>query len=144
MEKLIPASIINALSGEDILLYGDGMQMRDWLYVDDHVEAIKLIAFSEIDNETFNIGTKNVLRNKEIVSSICRILNKLDIPKPKNIKDFAELIKYTNDRPGHDFRYAIDPSKILNTFEWKQKHTFQKSLEDTIKWYISNRTWWEK
>lgn len=143
-EKLIPATIINALMGKDILIYGSGMQMRDWLYVDDHVEAIKSIAFGNFENETFNIGSRNVLRNKEIINHVCDILNKLHIPKPNNINDFKELIKYTNDRAGHDFRYAIDATKIENTFSWRSKYDFNKALYNTVEWYVNNRSWWLK
>lgn len=142
-EKLIPATIINALRGRNIPLYGDGMQMRDWLHVDDHVDAIRLIAFGNVENETFNIGSRNVLRNKEVVNIICEILNEQNVTNPINTKDFTKLINYISDRPGHDFRYAIDSSKIEDTFKWRAKKSFSEALENTVKWYINNENWWK-
>lgn len=143
-EKLIPATIINALIGRDILIYGSGMQMRDWLYVDDHIEAIKSIAFSNTKNETYNIGSRNVLRNKEIINYVCDILNSLNLSKPNYINDFKDLIKFTDDRAGHDFRYAIDATKLENTFSWKPNYTFNEAMYNTVKWYVNNRSWWFK
>ena len=97
---------------------------------------------SNIKNETYNIGSRNVLRNKEIINYVCDILNSLNLSKPNYINDFKDLIKFTDDRAGHDFRYAIDATKLENTFSWKPNYTFNEAMYNTVKWYVDNRSWW--
>lgn len=143
-EKLIPHVIINALNGRDLPVYGNGLQIRDWLYVEDHAEALfKVITTGEI-GETYNIGGKNQKTNIEVVNTICEILDKKIKTKPKNIRSFSELIKFVPDRPGHDIRYSIDTSKIYKKLGWKPKETIITGFDKTIDWYLNNRVWWER
>lgn len=141
-EKLIPNSIIRALNCKDIPIYGSGSQIRDWLYVSDHVEAILAVLENGQKGETFNIGGNNEMKNLEVVNLICNILDNCIQKKPGNIKKFNELIVFVSDRPGHDKRYAIDASKIHSKIGWKPKESFQSGLEKTVKWYIDNEWWW--
>jgi len=133
-EKLIPKTIHNAIMEKPIPLYGNGKQIRDWLYVEDHVEAIRLITKKQIKNDTFNIGANNEMTNIEIVSTI---LNKM-IEKFAFPRDILDLISFVKDRPGHDERYGIDPSKIISKLGWKPRHSFNDAIEKTISWYISD------
>ncbi len=137
-EKFIPKIIINALNGQNIPVYGDGRQIRDWLYVDDHVDALVLSAISNKINTTYNIGGFNEYSNLEVVLEICKILNKLVPPKNRGlkVKKYEELILFVEDRLGHDRRYAIDASKIYEELAWKPKETFESGLLKTIKWYL--------
>lgn len=141
-EKLIPKTIINALNGEHLLVYGDGSQIRDWLYVDDHADALLKVATDSKLGETYNIGGHNEKKNIEVILEICKLLEEL-APEYKNgIEKYANLIKYVDDRPGHDIRYAIDASKINNDLGWSPQETFETGLRKTVEWYISNKNWW--
>jgi dTDP-glucose 4,6-dehydratase len=143
-EKLIPCVILKALKGEDIPVYGDGSQIRDWLYVDDHAKAlIKVVEHGKI-GETYNIGGHNEKRNIDVVKLICSILEELHPSKPKGIKFYSDLITYVTDRPGHDLRYAIDASKIQRELGWVPDETFDTGIYKTVKWYLENRLWWER
>ena len=133
-EKLIPKTIHNAITEKPIPLFGNGKQIRDWLFVEDHVEAIKLITKNQIKNDTFNIGANNEMTNIEIVTTI---LNKM-IKKFAFPRDILDLITFVEDRPGHDERYGIDPSKIISKLGWKPSHSFNDAIEKTISWYISD------
>ena len=135
-EKLIPLTISNALGGKSIPIYGNGLQVRDWLYVDDHAEALYSILRKGKVGETYNIGGNNEITNIELVKKICKILNRKIKIKPKNIKSFHDLIKYVPDRPGHDFRYGIDATKLKNELGWEPKTKLDEGLEKTIDWYI--------
>ena len=130
-EKLIPLVIVNALAGKALPIYGDGMQVRDWLYVEDHCRAIDLIIHSGRVGEVYNVGGHNEMRNIDIVKLICQKLG-----KPES------LITYVSDRKGHDMRYAIDPTKIQNELGWLPETKFADGLEKTIKWYLDNCEWW--
>jgi len=136
-EKLIPLVITNALSGKPIPVYGDGRQIRDWLYVEDHCEAISLILDKGIPGETYNIGGSNQPENIVIVENIC---STLDVLAPSD-NPHKSLIKYVTDRPGHDRRYAMDISKIQKELGWSPKHDLEKGLEKTVKWYLQNQDW---
>ncbi len=141
-EKLIPLMIISAIEGRPLPVYGKGNQIRDWLFVDDHAQAlVEVISRGEV-GETYNIGGHNEKTNLEVVRAICEILEKIDLPKPNGIRQFEDLITFVKDRPGHDLRYAIDASKIANELGWKPKETFESGLEKTVKWYLENRVWW--
>jgi dTDP-glucose 4,6-dehydratase len=139
-EKLIPLMIINCLEWKPLPIYGDGQNVRDWLHVLDHCYAIKKVyEFGNI-HDTYNVGGNNEIKNIEIVHYICDILNKI---KPSKNGDYKKLIEFVKDRPGHDFRYAIDSSKIQKELGWKPKESFESGLEKTIKWYIQNESWWK-
>ncbi len=131
-EKLIPLMITNALEGKDLPIYGDGQNVRDWLHVKDHCAAIDLVIHKGRPGEVYNIGGHNERTNNEIVYLI---VEKLGVSK--------DLIKYVADRPGHDRRYAIDPTKIMTELGWKPKYTFEKGIVETIQWYIDNQEWWK-
>jgi dTDP-glucose 4,6-dehydratase len=141
-EKLIPRIIINALMGKSIPIYGSGQQIRDWLYVDDHAEALYKVIKEARVGETYNIGGNNEKTNIEVVKKVCDILDKKIDKKPKNIKSFSDLIVHVSDRPGHDMRYSIDASKIKNHLGWEPKETFDSGIEKTIDWYLKNKVWW--
>jgi len=138
-EKLIPLTILNAINGETIPIYGEGLQIRDWLYVDDHADALHRILFHGELGETYNIGGNNEITNIELVKKICKILNSKISKKPRDIRSFEELIKYVPDRPGHDFRYGIDASKLEKELGWKATTKIDEGLEKTIDWYIDNQ-----
>ena len=136
-EKLIPLMILNAITGKPLPIYGDGMQIRDWLYVEDHCEAIwKIIQKGEI-GESYNIGGENQPPNIEIVKTICKILDEKELP----YKPHEELIAYVKDRPGHDRRYAMDIGKIQQELEWQPKHDLSTGLRNTVEWYLDNTDW---
>ncbi|AYR20613.1 dTDP-glucose 4,6-dehydratase [Alcaligenes faecalis] len=143
-EKLIPHVILNALKGKPLPIYGKGDQIRDWLYVEDHARALVLVATTGKAGETYNIGGHNEKQNLEVVQSICTILEKLAPSKPKGVKQYADLITFVTDRPGHDKRYAIDASKIANKLGWQPKETFETGLCKTVTWYLENTDWWER
>ena len=143
-EKLIPLIIIKAINGDSLPVYGKGNQIRDWLYVEDHVRALYKVLNEAKDGETFNIGGNNELKNIEVVNKICDILDTLIVKKPSNIKNFNELITYVDDRPGHDYRYAIDNSKITKVLDWSPVETFDSGLKKTVVWYLENRSWWQR
>ena len=139
-EKLIPLMIINCLSWKPLPIYGDGQNVRDWLHVTDHCHAIFSVFSHGRVHETYNIGGNNEIKNIEIVETICEILDKI---KPsKNNSGYKKLITFVKDRPGHDFRYAIDSSKIQNELGWKPKESFNSGIKKTIEWYIENENWW--
>ena len=140
-EKLIPITILNALEGKPLPIYGDGSQVRDWLYVEDHARALFLVASEAKVGETYNIGGHNELRNIDVVKSICLLLEELVPNKPKGIVHYEDLITYVKDRPGHDLRYAIDASKIQKELNWTPQEIFETGLRKTVKWYLDNQDW---
>lgn len=142
-EKLIPLIILNALEGKDLPVYGDGKQIRDWLYVDDHARALVHVLLSGNIGETYNIGGHNELQNIEVVKTVCAILDQLKPIKPNNIDNYEQLIKYVDDRAGHDIRYAIDAEKISNELNWTPDETFTSGIKKTIQWYLDNKNWCE-
>jgi dTDP-glucose 4,6-dehydratase len=141
-EKLIPLMILNALAGEPLPVYGRGENVRDWLHVDDHAEALLLVADGGRPGATYLIGGESERRNIDVVREICRIVDEL-APDPA-IGRREELIRFVDDRPGHDFRYAIDPSTIRRELGWAPRRTFEQGLRDTVAWYMSHRDWWER
>ncbi len=135
-EKLIPLMIVKALRGEELPLYGKGNQVRDWLYVEDHVDAlVKIIRDGQI-GQSYNVGASCERTNLQVVELICTILDELVDIKPKNVSSFSELISFVEDRPGHDRRYAIDPEKIFRELNWKAQIDFETGLKKTITWYV--------
>ena len=141
-EKLIPVIILNSLKGKKIPVYGDGKQIRDWLYVEDHVDAILKIVFNKkIKNEKFNISGNNQVKNIDLVKIICNLLNRSVKLKPKNVSDFKKLIEFTKDRLGHDRRYFLKSRKITDSFGWTPKYPIKKALKITLNWYLKNREW---
>ena len=137
-EKLIPLVILNALKNKPLPLYGDGLQIRDWLHVKDHVRALyKIITRGKI-GETYNIGANNQISNIKLVQTICSFLDSEITNKPKNVTSFSELITYIQDRPGHDICYGIDAEKLSKSLDWKPEIDFKIGIEETIKWYVSN------
>ena len=141
-EKLIPLMILNALDGKPLPVYGDGKQVRDWLYVDDHARALYQVACQGKAGETYNIGGHNEKTNLEVVHALCAILDRLRPNHPKEISSYHELIEFVSDRPGHDQRYAIDASKIERELGWVPEETFETGLEKTVRWYLDNEQWW--
>jgi dTDP-glucose 4,6-dehydratase len=138
-EKLIPLCILNALNGKPLHIYGDGKQIRDWLYVKDHCSAIRVILKQGYIGETYNVGGGNEKTNLEVVETLCAILNEL---KPKSDgKRYADQITFVKDRPGHDRRYAIDASKLERELDWRPQETFETGLRKTVLWYLENETW---
>ena len=143
-EKLIPHVILNAIHGKPLPIYGDGSQIRDWLYVEDHVKAlIKVMTEGEI-GETYNIGGHNEKNNLEVVETICELLEELAPQKPEGVRNYHDLIIFVKDRPGHDARYAIDASKIEHKLDWAPEETFESGLRKTVQWYLDNPHWWER
>jgi dTDP-glucose 4,6-dehydratase len=141
-EKLIPHMILNALPGKPLPVYGDGSQIRDWLYVEDHARALTEVVTRGEVGETYNIGGHNEKRNLEVVETICALLDEL---KPAaDGRSYKELITFVKDRPGHDRRYAIDASKIERELGWKPQETFESGIRKTVQWYLDNRQWWER
>lgn len=143
-EKLIPHTILNALNGKSIPVYGKGEQIRDWLYVEDHAKALQLVALNGTTGETYNIGGYNEKTNIEVVEAICTILEDLAPSKPSNVLFYKDLITFVSDRPGHDARYAIDASKITKELGWKPDETFETGLYKTVRWYLNNPSWWKR
>jgi dTDP-glucose 4,6-dehydratase len=143
-EKLIPLIILNALEGKALPVYGDGMQIRDWLFVEDHARALyKVVTEGEV-GETYNIGGHNEKANIEVVKTICALLEELVPNKPQNVANYIDLITYVKDRPGHDVRYAIDASKIAKELGWKPQETFESGIRKTVEWYLNNQPWWSR
>ena len=140
-EKLIPLMILNALEGRSLPVYGNGQQIRDWLYVEDHAKALYLVATQAKIGETYNIGGHNERKNIDVVNIICDLLEELVPNKPINVKSYKELIINVTDRPGHDQRYAIDASKIHRDLGWKPQETFESGMRKTVEWYLNNRAW---
>lgn len=143
-EKLIPHVILNALSGKALPVYGDGSQIRDWLYVEDHARALVKVATEGQVGETYNIGGHNEKRNIDVVKTICALLEELVPTKPQGVQAYEDLITYVKDRPGHDVRYAIDASKIANELGWKPEETFETGMRKTVQWYLDNSDWWQR
>jgi dTDP-glucose 4,6-dehydratase len=148
-EKLIPLVIFNALKGKNLPIYGNGKQIRDWLYVDDHARALLHVALTGKIGETYNIGGHNEMQNIEVVEVVCNILDEMyPIKKNKtiqnlklNIKNYKDLMAFVKDRAGHDVRYAIDTSKIVNKLGWTPNETFESGIYKTVKWYLDNQAW---
>ena len=140
-EKLIPLMIINCIKHNNLPIYGDGKNIRDWLYVADHCDALYSVILNGKNGETYNIGGNQEKNNLEIVSTICKILDE-KIPSNK-IDSYKELITFVEDRPGHDFRYAIDASKIKKHLNWSPHYTFEDGIKKTIDWYIKYKDWWK-
>ena len=140
-EKLIPLAILNALEGKPIPSYGNGQQVRDWLHVNDHAQALYEVVTKGRVGETYNIGGNNEKTNLNVVLKICEILDKLVPERPNNINKYSDLIDFVDDRPGHDQRYAIDASKIQSTLGFSPAETFESGLTDTINWYLNNSGW---
>lgn len=140
-EKLIPLMVINALNGKSLPVYGDGKQVRDWLYVDDHARALWTVLTKGKVGSTYNVGGNNEKANIDVVSLICDTLTQLTDPPPQH-ENFKDLIEFVVDRPGHDTRYAIDASKIETELAWKPIETFESGIAKTIEWYLDNEAWW--
>ena len=138
-EKLIPVVILNALSDKPLPIYGDGSNIRDWLYVEDHADALLLVLEKGALGRSYNIGGENERTNLELVTTICGILDRLH---PYEKGHYADLITFVLDRPGHDARYAIDPSRIRSELGWRPSVTVEEGLERTVKWYLANEDWW--
>ncbi|WP_186415237.1 dTDP-glucose 4,6-dehydratase [Pannonibacter sp. P2PFMT1] len=137
-EKLIPLIILNALHGKPLPVYGDGTNIRDWLYVEDHAKALHLIGGAGRLGEKYNVGGRNERKNIDVVQSICAILDKLQpAERPR-----SELITFVSDRPGHDHRYAIDATKLETELGWRAEETFDSGIEKTVQWYLENEWWW--
>lgn len=140
-EKLIPLVILNALKGKELPIYGNGKQIRDWLYVEDHAKALLRIAFSGEIGATYNIGGHNELQNIEVVKTICRTLDNLVPSKLNGIHKYEQLISFVSDRAGHDERYAIDATKIARELSWTPQETFETGIKKTVEWYLKNQDW---
>ena len=141
-EKLVPLTIIRALQNKNLPVFGDGKQVRDWLYVEDHCDAILRVFESGIVNETYMIGASNQKNNISVVETICDILEELEPPGHSN--SYRKLITFVADRPGHDTRYAVNADKIRTKLGWEPKTSFENGLKQTVKWYLSNAKWWNK
>ncbi|HIB29171.1 MAG TPA: dTDP-glucose 4,6-dehydratase [Candidatus Marinimicrobia bacterium] len=139
-EKLIPLMILNCLEEKPLPVYGTGENIRDWLYVEDHCDAIYTILQKGTIGETYNVGGNNEIKNIQIVEEICDVLN--DIHPAGSGKSYHELITFVKDRPGHDFRYAIDASKLKKEIGWEPKESFNTGIQKTIEWYLKNEEWW--
>ena len=139
-EKLIPLVILNALSEKPIPIYGNGNNIRDWLYVDDHANALLLALEKGESGRTYNIGDENERTNFEVVKTVCSILDRLN---PRKKGQYADLITFVIDRPGHDARYAINPSRIRKELGWQTTFSFNQNLEKTVQWYLNNQVWWQ-
>ena len=138
-EKLIPLCILKALQGQDLPIYGDGQQVRDWLYVVDHCKGIATVLENGVIGETYNIGGWNEKTNLEVVHTLCDLLDEL---KPReDAKSYREQITFVKDRPGHDRRYAIDATKISKELGWKPEETFETGIRKTVQWYLDNQDW---
>ncbi|MEH6824475.1 MAG: dTDP-glucose 4,6-dehydratase [Motiliproteus sp.] len=143
-EKLIPHVILNALQGKPLPVYGDGQQIRDWLYVEDHARALCLVATQGRIGETYNIGGHNEKTNLEVVETLCDLLQEL-VPVSEQLNlPYRQLIRFVKDRPGHDLRYAIDASKIERELGWLPEESFASGIRKTVRWYLDNRSWWQR
>ncbi|WFS18409.1 dTDP-glucose 4,6-dehydratase [Pseudomonas sp. 905_Psudmo1] len=140
-EKLIPLMILNALAGKPLPVYGNGQQVRDWLYVEDHARALLKVVSEGQVGETYNIGGHNEQKNLNVVRAICALLEELAPQKPAGIARYEDLITYVQDRPGHDLRYAIDAGKIEHELGWVPQETFETGLRKTVQWYLDNLDW---
>ena len=142
-EKLIPLVILNCLDGKPLPVYGKGANVRDWLYVEDHARALLLVNEKGVPGATYNVGGHNERTNLEVVKTICTIMDEL-CPVSENaaIKSYLELITFVQDRPGHDLRYAIDPTKLMTELGWKPRENFETGIRRTVQWYLDNAWWW--
>lgn len=140
-EKLIPLMILNALEGKKLPVYGDGQQIRDWLFVEDHARALYKVVTEGKVGETYNIGGHNEKANIEVVKTICHLLEELVPNKPAGVSKYEDLITFVTDRPGHDVRYAIDASKIERELGWKPQESFESGIRKTVEWYLNNKQW---
>ena len=138
-EKLIPVIILNALAGKPLPIYGDGSNIRDWLFVEDHADALLLVVEKGVLGRSYNIGGENERTNLELVQTLCAIL---DEKRPKSSGSYADQITFVTDRPGHDARYAIDPSRIREELGWRPSVTVEEGLTQTVEWYLNNEAWW--
>ena len=143
-EKLIPLMILNALAGKPLPVYGNGQQIRDWLYVEDHARALYCVATTGKVGETYNIGGHNERKNLDVVETICELLEELAPNKPHGVVHYRDLITFVADRPGHDLRYAIDASKIARELGWLPQETFESGMRKTVQWYLANESWWKQ
>ena len=139
-EKLIPLVILNCLEGKPLPVYGKGANVRDWLYVDDHVAALCLVNGKGEIGRTYNVGGHNERTNLEVVKTVCSVLDEL---RPRAEGRYEDLITYVSDRPGHDLRYAIDPSRLMNELGWKPQENFESGIRRTVRWYLENEWWWK-
>lgn len=139
-EKLIPLVTINAIEGKELPVYGKGENVRDWLFVEDHAEALVKAVEVGKPGETYAIGARQPRTNLEVVKTICAVLDEL-VPDPAGPRE--RLIRFVTDRPGHDFKYEIDPTHAETELGWKAKHNFESGIRRTIQWYLDNRDWWE-
>ncbi|MGW7773350.1 dTDP-glucose 4,6-dehydratase [Pseudomonas machongensis] len=140
-EKLIPLMILNALAGKPLPVYGNGQQVRDWLFVEDHARALLRVVTAGKVGETYNIGGHNEQKNLDVVRALCDLLEELAPQRPANIVHFSDLITFVQDRPGHDLRYAIDAGKIERELGWVPEETFESGLRKTVQWYLDNLEW---
>jgi dTDP-glucose 4,6-dehydratase len=138
-EKLIPLTVLNALDSKPLPVYGNGSNVRDWLYVDDHARALGLILQKGSPGETYNVGGRNERRNIDVVKQICECLDELRSSSGRHDR----LISYVTDRPGHDQRYAIDASKLETDLGWRATETFETGIKKTVRWYIEHSDWWK-
>ncbi|MFJ3268274.1 dTDP-glucose 4,6-dehydratase [Serratia liquefaciens] len=143
-EKLIPLVILNAVAGKPLPVYGNGAQVRDWLYVEDHARALYQVVTEGVVGETYNIGGHNERKNIEVVHTICDLLEELAPNKRQGVEKYRDLITYVKDRPGHDMRYAIDAGKIDRELGWHPQETFESGIRKTVSWYLNNETWWRR
>tara|TARA_R110000851_G_scaffold323169_2_gene489637 strand:+ start:1221 stop:2300 length:1080 start_codon:yes stop_codon:yes gene_type:complete len=143
-EKLIPLMILNALEGKPLPVYGQGTQVRDWLYVEDHARALYKVATEGKVGETYNIGGHNDKQNIEVVHTLCDLLEELVPKKPEGLNQYRDLITHVQDRPGHDLRYAIDASKIQSELDWTPEETFETGIRKTVQWYLDNSEWCQR
>ena len=143
-EKLIPHVILNALHGKSLPVYGDGKQIRDWLFVEDHARALYKVVTEGKVGETYNIGGHNEKQNIEVVHTICELLEELVPDKPEGITNYKDLITFVKDRPGHDVRYAIDATKMQQELNWVPEETFETGMRKTVEWYLANTNWWQR
>lgn len=143
-EKLIPLMILNALEGKKLPVYGNGQQIRDWLFVEDHARALYKVVTEGKVGETYNIGGHNEKANIEVVRTICHLLEELVPNKPAGVAKYEDLITFVTDRPGHDVRYAIDASKIECELGWKPQESFESGISKTVEWYLNNKQWWSR
>jgi dTDP-glucose 4,6-dehydratase len=139
-EKLIPLTILNALEEKPLPVYGRGENVRDWLFVEDHAEALLTVARAGVVGQSYNVGGRSEMRNIEVVQAIC---DRLDELRPRARGSYRELITFVQDRPGHDLRYAIDCSKIERELGWRAEESFASGLAKTVRWYLENEAWWK-
>jgi dTDP-glucose 4,6-dehydratase len=140
-EKLIPLIILNALEGKPLPVYGDGQQIRDWLYVEDHARSLYKVATAGVTGETYNIGGFNEKSNIDVVYAICDLLEELHPLKSTKLKHYRDLVQFVTDRPGHDLRYAIDAGKVERELAWRPEETFESGIRKTVLWYLENLDW---